>query len=247
LDSCCSWQRWFTWYLFIEFRNKEEGKPLIFAICRIVFRSLCLICGVGASGSSYWETIGKLPTYHHPLVCKITALFRNTNIKIAFGTDNTIYDILKIRSHNTSTCSQSGVYQLKFHTCDLSCIGQIGRGLDSRFKDHICYITSNNPQQAYSLHILLNAHEYGPMNTTMTLLHPRAKADEWINKKFLHPIFSPTKHVYQGTNTKRKKTLFDLICDIQVNDASAWLPHFPYHAGRLISFRRGQLYSLRHN
>jgi hypothetical protein len=34
------------------------------------------------------------------------------------------------------------------------------------------YIKNNNPSSTYTLHILQNRHEYGPMNTTMTLLKP---------------------------------------------------------------------------
>jgi len=37
-------------------------------------------------------------------------------------------------------------------------------------KTHPLYITSNNPQSAYALHTLNNAHEHGPTETTMALL-----------------------------------------------------------------------------
>jgi hypothetical protein len=35
-----------------------------------------------------------------------------------------------------------------------------------------CYIRHNNPQSAYTLHILQHRHEYGSMDQTMTLLKP---------------------------------------------------------------------------
>jgi len=53
--------------------------------------------------------------------------------------------------------------------------------LDSWIKrdqlDVTCFIISiftryNNPQSAYALHILQNKHEYGQMNSTVTLLKP---------------------------------------------------------------------------
>jgi hypothetical protein len=48
--------------------------------------------------------------------------------------------------------------------------------LERRYKEHIRYNTSNNSRSAYALHILHNKHEYGPMNITMSLLHPVHKS-----------------------------------------------------------------------
>jgi len=42
--------------------------------------------------------------------------------------------------------------------------------LELRFKAHICYITSNNRQSTYAIHILHSAHEYGLMETIMNAL-----------------------------------------------------------------------------
>jgi len=39
-----------------------------------------------------------------------------------------------------------------------------------RFQEHIRYIRSNNPQSAFSLHILQNRHEYSQMNNILSLL-----------------------------------------------------------------------------
>ena len=53
-------------------------------------------------------------------------------------------------------------------------------GVDIRYKQRIQYIMSSNPKSAYTLHILHSKHEYGTMNTIMSLLHPVHKS-EWIN------------------------------------------------------------------
>jgi len=37
-------------------------------------------------------------------------------------------------------------------------------------KEYICYITSGNPLSIYAVHVLHNAHRYGPMETTLILL-----------------------------------------------------------------------------
>jgi len=45
---------------------------------------------------------------------------------------------------NTNTYMRSGIYQLQSQTCHLSYIGQTGRRLEQRYKEHTRYITSNN-------------------------------------------------------------------------------------------------------
>ena len=49
-------------------------------------------------------------------------------------------------------------------------IGQTGRPTDARYKEHIRYIRTNNPQSAYALHILGNRHEYGTQEHIMELV-----------------------------------------------------------------------------
>jgi hypothetical protein len=109
--------------------------------------------------------------YCKPKTRKQINVLLNTNLKIAFRTTNMIQNILRNGPHNTNIHTQSGIYQLKSHTCNVSYIGQTDRRLELRFKEHIQYITSNNRQLGYALYILHNAHEYGPMETFMTLLH----------------------------------------------------------------------------
>jgi len=55
---------------------------------------------------------------------------------------------------------------------NLCYVGQTSRSLHIRFQEHIRYIRNNNPQSAYAQHILQNQHEYGQMNSIMTLLKP---------------------------------------------------------------------------
>ena len=98
---------------------------------------------------------------------------RNTNIKIPYKCRNTISNLTKPpRDHHTPPHNKPGIYQLTCNTCNLSYVGQTSRSLNIRFQEHIRYIRYNNPQSAYTLHILQNQHEYGHINSTMTLLKP---------------------------------------------------------------------------
>jgi len=107
-------------------------------------------------------------TFFGPAVRKITTLFKGTNVKIAFRTTNTIQKQLSKNPHNQQNLSR--IYSLKCNTCNKKYVGQTGRDTDTRYKEHIRYIRTNNPQSAYATHILQNRHEYGPKNETLKLL-----------------------------------------------------------------------------
>jgi hypothetical protein len=49
-------------------------------------------------------------------------------------------------------------------------IGQTKRSLKLRYQEHNRYIEDSNYQSAYALHIVINRHEYGPMDNIMELL-----------------------------------------------------------------------------
>jgi uncharacterized protein involved in tolerance to divalent cations len=51
-------------------------------------------------------------TYHDPVVRMITKLFRNTELKIAYKTTNTLKTHLKTNKKTSSKYELSGVYQL---------------------------------------------------------------------------------------------------------------------------------------
>jgi hypothetical protein len=115
-----------------------------------------------------WTTF----TYSTPQIRKITNLFKHTNVKIAFKATNTIAQLTKppnTTSH-LSPYDKSGIYSLKYKTCQLTYAGQTSRSLRLRFQEHTRYIKQNSPQSGYTVHILQNKHEYEPVFQTMTLL-----------------------------------------------------------------------------
>jgi hypothetical protein len=110
-------------------------------------------------------------TYHSSKIRKITNLFKNTNIGIAFRTTATFQHFIKLITTNQMTeHEKSAVYRLSCKTCNRSYIGQTSRDLKSRFREHTRYIKNNDPRSAYAMHILNCKHEYGNINDTMTLL-----------------------------------------------------------------------------
>jgi hypothetical protein len=63
-----------------------------------------------------------------------------------------------------------GIYRISCVTCKKAYVGQTGRYITTRYKEHIRYIRHNNLISAYSMHIINNRHEFGPHESTLSLL-----------------------------------------------------------------------------
>jgi len=70
-----------------------------------------------------WATftyIGKETAY-------ITKIFKHSNVKIVYHTNNTIQDNLTHKTHNHNKFSVTGLYKLTCPDCGKAYIGQAGR------------------------------------------------------------------------------------------------------------------------
>jgi hypothetical protein len=106
-------------------------------------------------------------TYHSPLVRKVTNLFKLSNLRIALRATYTTYQHL---TEKPTQSNPSGIYKLKCNTCNNAYIGQSGRSIVIRHKEHAQYIRTNNPTSAYALRILNNKLDYGTAEETFELL-----------------------------------------------------------------------------
>ena len=86
---------------------------------------------------------------------------------MAFRATNTIQQQLSEKQTCKDPC---GIYKLKCNTCNGVYVGQSGRAISVRYKEHIRYIRTNNPKSACATHILENRHEYGTEENTLQLL-----------------------------------------------------------------------------
>jgi hypothetical protein len=60
----------------------------------------------------------------------------------------------------TYTHNLSGIYKLKCNTCNGVYVGQSGRSINVKYKEHIRYIRTNNSTSAYEAHILMYRHKH---------------------------------------------------------------------------------------
>jgi len=110
---------------------------------------------------------------------KNTNLFKNTKIGIAFRSNNTIFKQITMKKYEQ--INPSGIYEIKCNSCNMVYVGQTGRCINTRYKEHIRYVKTNYPQSAYVTLILHNRHKYGPANETLQLIKPCAKGSPMNN------------------------------------------------------------------
>jgi hypothetical protein len=56
-------------------------------------------------------------------------------------------------------------------------VGQTGRSLTTRYKEHIRSIRLNKDESAFAQHILNKQHQYGPMTVIMEMIEKAKKGE----------------------------------------------------------------------
>jgi hypothetical protein len=108
-------------------------------------------------------------TYFDERIRILTKIFCKSNIRVAFGANNTIKKICN-SSSQVDKYNKSGVYSLKCISCNQNYIGQTGRSFKIRYDEHIRDIRFNKEKSKYASHILQFSHEYGTIDNTMEIL-----------------------------------------------------------------------------
>jgi hypothetical protein len=69
------------------------------------------------------------------MIKKITNIFKDTDVKIAYRTTDTIFKQLTIKPDRPN--NPNGIYNIKFITCNKKYVGQSGRDIQISYKEHI--------------------------------------------------------------------------------------------------------------
>jgi hypothetical protein len=107
-----------------------------------------------------------------------TKLSQTTDVRVTFSTRSTIQNILKPKPQIEKY--RSGIYQMKCIGCPLKYIGQTGRTFNTRCKEHIHDIRSNNSISGYLNHILNTGHAYGTIMDTPDII-TTARKGKYLN------------------------------------------------------------------
>jgi predicted GIY-YIG superfamily endonuclease len=105
----------------------------------------------------------------------ITKLFRNTNVKIAFKTNDTIQHHPWPNKKIEDIYNLSGVYQMKCEEYPHLYVGQTGSRVKDRFREHIRDIKTGNSSSRYAQHMNNTGHCYSSINQCMGILHIETK------------------------------------------------------------------------
>jgi hypothetical protein len=110
-------------------------------------------------------------------------LFKDSQTKITFRTQNTIQNIIK-QYPRTNKYNKIGIYQIKCLDCTLEHVGQTGGTFHNRYKEQIHAIRYNNSNSGFSSYILNTGHTYGTITDTVAILgtHRKKKTLKHIRK-----------------------------------------------------------------
>ncbi|XP_023725557.1 uncharacterized protein LOC111874349 [Cryptotermes secundus] len=154
-------------------------------------------------------------TYNGNYTRKITKLFKNTNVRIAFKVNHTLGKILN-QKQSINSYEQSGIYKLTCQECQQVYIGQTGRKLITRYNEHIRSIRFNKNDSAYAQHILNRQHQYGPISQIMELIEV-ARKGKLMNIKEEYQIYRHYREnklideQKQAKEINNQNSMFDLI------------------------------------
>jgi hypothetical protein len=123
----------------------------------------------------------------------ITKLFRNTNVKIAYTTNNNLGKLLSTQTaQKRNKYYYSGVYQLTCPTCNKKYMGQTGRPFLIRFREHYNDYKYANNRSKSAQHLIDEGHSFGPMNDIIGIMHI-AKKGRMLDTLEIFYIDSETK------------------------------------------------------
>lgn len=155
-------------------------------------------------------------TYMGNMSDKINRLFKNTNVTLAFTTNNLLQYKLKHTADNKDgKFLNSGVYKVTCNDCDRQYIGQTGRNFVIRYREHTTGVSAS--KSVFGQHLLQNNHSEGPIQDNLKVLHNAPKGS-LLNALEQIEIFSHQKRQPLALLNEqldfREKHFFDLFDDL---------------------------------
>jgi hypothetical protein len=141
----------------------------------------------------------------------IAKLFKSTNVKIAFTTNNTIGKRLAVKQEvPQNKYDKSSVYQLTCPECKVKYTGQTGRPFKVRFQEHAWDFKYNNNRSKFAQHLIDNKHAIGNMEDIMEVVHVTKKGKMLDTLEGFH-IYKETKAGNQINDrlTVRENAIFE--------------------------------------
>ena len=153
---------------------------------------------------------GKETTY-------ITKLFRHTNIKIAYRTNNNLLRHLTPNPQPLDPLTRSGVYRLSCPDCSKAYIGQTGRDFRTRYNEHKRALQYNPHTSKYALHAATQQHTFGNIQEHMQILHTHNKGAHLntIEKFYIFKEASTSNHLNDHHTVPNSKIFLTILNDFR--------------------------------
>ena len=142
----------------------------------------------------------------------ITNIFRKTDLRITFRTNNTIGILLSCKNHTPDKYSLSGVYKLTCPDCHKAYIGQTGRRFAARFKEHEAAFRNNSHSNSNFAKHLIEGHSFGPIHNIMRVLHYYRKGAHLntLERFHIHAEATTNNHLTDN-HTTFPNAIFDTL------------------------------------
>jgi len=105
----------------------------------------------------------------------ITKIFKHSNLKIAYHTNNTLQNHLTHSIHNQDRFTQSSVYKLTYSDCGKAYIGQTDRDFNTRFNEHKRSFLYNSHTLKFAQHLVQHMHSFGNIHNVMQIIQFQKK------------------------------------------------------------------------
>jgi hypothetical protein len=140
---------------------------------------------------------------------KITTIFKDTKLKIAYRTNSTLQKHLLHKKIKIDKYENSGIYRMKCLNCPRQYIGRTGRSFKTRFKEHIRELKYNTDSSTYAQHISNTGHEYGSIENAMDIINVAQKG-RLMNTLEKFQIYCTKKE-----DTHMNEVIFDILYEHQ--------------------------------
>jgi len=140
-----------------------------------------------------WATF----TYVGKEMSYITSVFRWTDLKTAFRTNNTIRNLFGHRNPAPEKFTLSGVYKLTCPDCNKAYVRQTGRHFSICYNEHKEVFYNNSHTSSFAQHLHEQAHSVGPIDSVMQVLHHHKKGAHlnMIERFYIHALYIANKHL----------------------------------------------------
>lgn len=105
------------------------------------------------------------------LSVRVTKIFRHTDIKIAYRTNNTIQEKVTPKTHNHEKFPPSGIYKLTCPDYGKAYTGQRGRNFSKRYNEHLRALRNNCNSSKFSHRINDHLYTFGFTENFMHILN----------------------------------------------------------------------------